>query len=425
MGKKTNKQNLESDSQSSTHSDAQADARETSSTLTPSADSEVVEAEVIQEPIADAQDAMTSDISDETSEYEETDVQPEIQQDVPAAAPTVIVQKKGGTGAMIVGGAVAAALGFAAAIYLDSGSMLLPQGKIAEAFRLETTAKLDGLEQNVTNLGSHVNMNTDKVGALTSQISNGPDAAVIAQSLDDLSAKVAQMDQGLAALDARLSDLTQEALNAAISKDVVDGYQKELVDLQASLKAQREQVETMVQTAQAKEAEVAQISQNTLTRAALTRVDTALQSGRPYAAALAEYETVIGAPAPDALAQFAQDGLVSMSALSDEFVDSARAALNAARASQSPDETAAGSRLGSFFKSQLQARSVTPKEGSDADAVLSRAEAALKDGRLSDSLAELDMLPDASKEKMMSWIATAAARQNALNTIETLLSATN
>lgn len=424
MGKKTKKQNLESDIQSSKQSDGQETSDPIATTLEPV----VAEAEVINETITDPQDIDTSEIVQGTEEnikdQNAEDAQPEIELDTAVATPAAVIhQKKGGTGAMILGGAVAAALGFGAAIYLDSGSTLLPQGKVAQAFRAETRTQLEALEKTVTDLGSQLNMNTDKVGALTSQISNGPDSVAMAQSLDELSAKVAKMDAGLAALDARLSDLTQEALNAAISKEVVDGYQKELVDLQASLKAQREQVETMVQTAQAKEVEVAQISQNTLTRAALTRVDTALQSGRSYAAALAEYEAVIGGPAPDALAQFAQDGLVSLSELSDSFVDSARAALNAARSSEG--DAATGSRLGSFLKSQLQARSVTPKEGDDADAVLSRAEAALKDGRLSDSLAELDMLPDASKEKMASWIATATARQDALNTIETLLSATN
>ena len=93
----------------------------------------------------------------------------------------------------------------------------------------------------------------------------------------------------------------------------------------------------------------------------------------------------------------------------------------AARAS----EGSGGSGIGNFLKTQLQARSVTPKDGDDADAVLSRAEAALKDGRLSDTLAELDTLPEASKAEMSPWMEAAKARQDALNTIETLLSATN
>lgn len=335
----------------------------------------------------------------------------------------VLVQKKGGAGAMILGGAIAAALGFGAAVYLEQGAAIFPKSKANEAFRAEATQKLDGLDKTVADLGSQIKMNSDKVGSITSQLSQGPDLDALSKSLDTLNKRADQLEMAINDLNARFSDLTQEAVNSALSKEVVDGYQKELVDLQASLKAQREQVESMVAEAQAKEQEVAAISQNTLTRAALTRVDTALQSGRPYQAALAEYEAVIGTSAPEALAQFAETGLVPLTELNETFVEHARAALNAAR--QDGSETVGTSRLGSFLKSQLQARSVIPKEGADSDAVLSRAEAALKDSRLGDALAELNTLPAAAKAEMEPWIATASARQDALTTIETLLSATN
>ena len=370
-------------------------------------------------PETEASGEATDDV---LSDHDETLAEPVDDVQI-AQEPQVIVQKKGGTGAMILGGVIAAALGFGAAIYLEQGSAIFPQSKANEAFRAEAGEKLASLEGSVSNIEAQVKMNSDKVGSLTSELSQGPDLKAMEASLATLTGSVATLDEKLADLDARFSNLTQDTVSAALSQDVVDAYQKELADLQASLKSQREQVEAMVATAQAKEAEVAEISQNTLTRAALTRVDTALQSGRPFAAALSEYEAVIGEAAPVELSQFAQDGLTPVSELTETYVEHARAALAAARASEG--SWGAGSGIANFLKTQLQARSVTPKDGDDADAVLSRAEAALKDGRLSDTLAELDTLPEASKAEMSPWMEAAKARQDALNTIETLLSATN
>ena len=417
MVKKKKSEELDDSVQSSDTPDTLAVTEDQIDTIE---DAETIAAEAEDTlPETEASGEATDDV---LSDHDETPVEPADDVQI-AQEPQVIVQKKGGTGAMILGGVIAAALGFGAAIYLEQGSAIFPQSKANEAFRAEAGEQLASLQGSVSNIEAQVKMNSDKVGSLTSELSQGPDLKAMETSLAALTGSVATLDEKLANLDARFSNLTQDTVSAALSQDVVDAYQKELADLQASLKSQREQVEAMVATAQAKEAEVAEISQNTLTRAALTRVDTALQSGRPFAAALSEYEAVIGEAAPVELSQFAQDGLTPVSELTESYVDHARAALAAARASEGSG--GAGSGIGNFLKTQLQARSVTPKDGDDADAVLSRAEAALKDGRLSDTLAELDTLPEASKAEMSPWMEAAKARQDALNTIETLLSATN
>ena len=62
------------------------------------------------------------------------------------------------------------------------------------------------------------------------------------------------------------------------------------------------------------------------------------------------------------------------------------------------------------MRRQLGARSVQPREGSDPDAVLSRAEAAVRDGDLSEALNELDNLPEDVQSAMADWLADARAR---------------
>jgi hypothetical protein len=106
-----------------------------------------------------------------------------------------------------------------------------------------------------------------------------------------------------------------------------------------------------------------------------------------------------------------------MASLSADFPDAARSALAATRAQ---DATSGGVDLGAFLTRQLGVRSVTPRDGDDPDAVLSRAEAALKSGDLTGALAELEALPDVAKSEMSGWLDQAQTRQTALDAANTL-----
>lgn len=74
---------------------------------------------------------------------------------------------------------------------------------------------------------------------------------------------------------------------------------------------------------------------------------------------------------------------------------------------------------------QLGARSVTPREGDDPDAVLSRAEAAVVDGQLDAALAEIAALPETARAEMAGWEAAAAKRLSAMRAAETLAQSLN
>ena len=93
------------------------------------------------------------------------------------------------------------------------------------------------------------------------------------------------------------------------------------------------------------------------------------------------------------------------------------AALQAARAGE--DGTISGG-LGGFLRSQLGARSVAPREGDDPDAVLSRAEAALKAGELQTALTEIETLPEEAKAAMSDWITSARMRAQAQSAVNAL-----
>jgi hypothetical protein len=106
--------------------------------------------------------------------------------------------------------------------------------------------------------------------------------------------------------------------------------------------------------------------------------------------------------------------------LIEEFPEVARKALSAVRVTET--EGADGTnRIATFFANQLGARSVAPREGDDADAVLSRAEAALRSGDLSAAIAELSSLPDVAQSALADWQNSAETRLEAKTAADALV----
>jgi hypothetical protein len=67
-----------------------------------------------------------------------------------------------------------------------------------------------------------------------------------------------------------------------------------------------------------------------------------------------------------------------------------------------------------FLRTQLGTRSLEPQEGDDPDAILSRTEFALNNGRIAEALDELSAMPDAAQPAMTDWIDRAQTRLAAL-----------
>ena len=78
-----------------------------------------------------------------------------------------------------------------------------------------------------------------------------------------------------------------------------------------------------------------------------------------------------------------------------------------------------------FLRSQAGMRSLAPREGDDPDAILSRAEAAVRAGELQTAIDEIGKLPETGQTAMADWVADAKARldvtQAAASLSETLL----
>ena len=139
--------------------------------------------------------------------------------------------------------------------------------------------------------------------------------------------------------------------------------------------------------------------------------------GTPYKKSLDNIERILGLKAPDILRNLAETGIPTMKNLMDSFPEFARLALSADRNVKETEDF----KLLTFLKSQLQARSTIPRQGSDSDAVLSRSEAFLKSNDLEKSLIELTQLDGIASKVMEPWRISAQSRIESLLAVEQLV----
>lgn len=237
-----------------------------------------------------------------------------------------------------------------------------------------------------------------------------PDTAALQARMDELSARIDALPTSATATapaSADLQDLRDQiaALQSGVAvSDKVNALAAEAESRLAEARDAAEALKTATKAATAA----------TLRQAAIGRIGAALETGVPFAAALGD----LGADVPAVLSDNASTGLPALPALQAAFPDAARRALEAAiTADMGASWT---ERVTNFLRSQTGARSLTPREGDDPDAILSRAEAALATGDVAAALAEVATLPDPAKAAMADWTAKADLRQQAMQALTAL-----
>jgi len=344
-------------------------------------------------PESEAQDVVLSNETLDVPDADETAVEPDKNLDrdaakdaqpedvMPAAAASIPPsrQRQSGFLPLVFGGIVAAMMGFILG-RADQFDALLPES-------------MQRKEVDVTSLEAANAALAEQTAALLAK----------SDSLEDRLDAIAPTDTS--ALEAR-------PVAPPVTGDIPDEIQSIVGQLQSAIQEQSGQIAELRDAANAAARADEESAQQILARAAVTRVVTAIESGTAYEPALTDLEETGVLDIPEAITDAAMEGVPAMAALVDAFPDAARAALAATRDSGA---TPGGIGLGDFLKRQLGARSVTPREGSDADAILSRAEAALRSGDLSAALTEVSALPDVAQAEMADWVAQAQTRQTALD----------
>jgi hypothetical protein len=352
---------------------------------------------------------------EDTGTAEETGTSPP----EPAADPAAVVRteqvtvRQGGFWSMLLGGIAAAGIGVFAAPYLQP---LLPPGWGAPSQATVDPARIDAQAERIAELETQI-----------SGLAIPPD---LSGELEGLSQTLTGLTGQIADLESRVTDLAERPATPAASggasdeaiaafEDRLAAQRAEDASQQDAIEALRAEIAALRGEAEAQEAAARDSAVFALRRAALTRIRTALDTGEGFAPALTDLRET-GADVPEPLAAVAETGVPTRAMLVEGFPASARAALAAARA-----EAGEGASVTGFLRSQLGLRSLTPREGDDADAVLSRAESALAQGRISDALAEIDALPEGARGAMADWATAAKSRADALAAAEALSAAMN
>ena len=360
----------------------------------------------------------------------------------PAPAP-LVVRRNGGFVPLALGGVVAAALGFGAAQYVPDGWPIGtdPEAQAAaqtavDAALAAQTARSDALAADLAALAAKP-AEVDPAD-LTARVEAVQ--AALAEQQTATEARLTTLADSLAALDGRTNVLERRPVaGGAASDTALSAYEDEIKALRAMVEAQQAQsssagsdiaamaaqAKTQLDAAVAQAAELQAQAEATgraaAASAALSRVQAALDAGGSFATALDVIEAS-GGTVPEGLRAQAA-GVLTVQQLQAAFADPARAALAASL--KATLGTGTMERVGAFLRSQIGARSLTAHDGADPDAILSRAEAAVKTGDLTAALAEIASLPAEGQAEMAAWVGLAQTRMAAQADLETLTASLN
>ena len=340
----------------------------------------------------------------------------------PAPAPRPEPEPSSGFVPMVLGGVLAAAAGFGIARYA------VPEGwPTPEVPDQTVTAALEAQAERLTGLETQLEGLAGTIATLPEmpEIPAMPDTDALAETLrGERDEALSGLAERVDALAAELADLAARPSappgdTGALSEDRVAEFQAALdaalaearSDMAGAVAEAEAQMRAAQEAAADAEADAERAAETATARAALERLRAALEAGTPYADAL-EPIRAAGAEIPGALADAADTGLPTLLQLQESFPHAARAALDAAIRSEAPD--APVDRALAFLRTQTGARSLIPRDGDDPDAILSRAEAALRSGDLDTALAEVEALPEAGQSAMANWTAQAETRTRAV-----------
>lgn len=326
----------------------------------------------------------------------------------PPVSPVVARQRSGG-GMALLGGVVAAVFGFGVAQLVPNG---WPLGNLAA-----TAAQVAAQAQDIAAMKAALEAVTpdaalaERVTAL--ERAPTPDVTALETKLAALEAQIAALPTAgpvpdSAAMTALQAEVAALKASGGPLPEAVAEMTRALDEKLAAAEADTAAIVAQVERAAAEADQ----------RSAVGQIRAALDSGAPYASALLPLAAMT---LPDVLTVAAETGLPTLQSLQASFPDAARGALDAAmRADMGETWT---ERVGSFLLTQTGARSLAPREGTDPDAVLSRAEAALRLGDLATTISEMNALPDVGLAALQSWLEQANTRLAAQDAVAALSAA--
>ena len=309
----------------------------------------------------------------------------------PVVPPPQVVERRGpGFVPLLLGGLLAGGIGWLIATMtvpdaseIDTGRIAAVEGELdtlrADLDSVPPAPDLSALEAAQGNVLTRL----DALDARVDDVS-APDDRGAPVDLGPIRAELAALREAVAPLSDRIAALEAQGDGDAAAR--IDALEADLSARIDALAAAAQNAETGARAA------------------ARDALGVAVRAGTPYADLTDELDDL-----PPALADRAEAGVPTEASLAEDFPPLAREALRAARAAGEGSEAG----LSGFLRTQLGARSLEPREGADPDAVLSRAEAAVRTGEVAAALQEIEALPAVSRDVLSDWEARARAHVEA------------
>ncbi|WP_295048175.1 hypothetical protein [uncultured Paracoccus sp.] len=311
---------------------------------------------------------------------------------------------------LVLGGVVAAGLGSAATIWAlpHLPAAWLPEQPAAAAPDVDVAA----IRSEAVSAAQAAT--ADQIDALRAELAAAPEADPNAapQAPGASSEDLAALRQQIEDQAAQISDLNARpqidpdlAARVQTLADQADTLEQQL---QTAAQAAQSQINAAAAEAEELQQAAAESTRRAEAVAAIAALQTALDRGIAPDEARQTLEGV-GLEAPEALTR----DIPSLDSLQAGFAEAARAALRTSLRQDSA--TGNGSLFGNFLRAQTGARSIVPREGTDPDAVLSRADAAVHEGRIADAVTEIGALPEDARAApaMADWLARATTYRDA------------
>lgn len=209
----------------------------------------------------------------------------------PGAGETVI-ERRGGFVPMLLGGIVAAGLGYGVAWYQGQDDSFETETRAALE---EQSGRLDAVSEQITTMASD---STQRIDTLAADLTATQEALGLAEGAlgaqEERLTGVEALRDEIAALDERLTTLAKRPIADTVSREAIAAYESELERLRGSMAEQRQAIEDTIAAEKAKieqiAAEATQMEERALeearissARTALTQVLTALETGEAYA----------------------------------------------------------------------------------------------------------------------------------------------
>ncbi len=223
------------------------------------------------------------------------------------------------------------------------------------------------------------------------------------QEIDMLARSLAGLDEEIKAIHARipnleegLADLDEQNLNFI-------NQIRNIQETTAQMDSQLTIFSTMI------------VEENSLRNLTLLGIQAAVEAGIPYAAIIGDNKTN-KFDLPPIILELSEEGVATLGELQTEFEDLVTEALKAVD-SGTENET-----IHRIITSLVQVRSLTPREGDDAVAILSRLEESLNKGNLASVVDLYKQLPQSVKETLEPWKIRVQNRLDLILAVETILS---